>query len=334
MSLYISSFITGFQSIVKKSLPSRLKGFNIKQIFDGIVLFEYGGNWKDIITIPYLNNSFLVTKVFKGNLNFNNMIHQIVKMKSFNSINMRTFRVRFSKENQFVGVDKKNANLIEQYLKANTKMRLEKLNPNTEFWFIIRRENIGFFAQLLQKRKSTEKNLNQGELRQEFAFLMCESADISKNMNISDPFAGFGAIPKQLVSNFKFKNLFVSDLDKNKINILKNNNQLKNNGKVTIFVDDALKLEQLKNESIDAFITDPPWGYYEHLENIEEFYKQMLRTFNTKLSKNGEIVILSARKNELNNAIKQENFIINKKIDTLVNGKKTSVFILQRKQEN
>lgn len=332
MSIYMSSFTTGFQDVIKTSLSKHLNGIKIKYMFDGLVVFEYNGNWKNILNISYLNNSFLVGKIFNGKqLNFSSMINQIIKLKNFCPINMNSFRVRFSKENQFVGVDKKQSQLAEQFLSKISHMRIDRLNPKTEFWFIIRRENIGFFAQLLEKRKTTEKKLNQGELRPEFAHLMCEFAQISNNNIICDPFAGFASIPLQIVSKFKFKKLYISDINTNCINYIKTKNVLKNNSKVFIKKGDALKLDWLEDNSIDLIITDPPWGYYEQIENIEEFYKLMLKSFDRVLSNKGKIVVLSARKNELLSAIEQENFVVNKRIDTLVNGKKAGIFILNRR---
>ena len=144
MSIYMSSFTTGFQDVVKTNLPKHLNGIKIKYIFDGLIVFEYNGNWKNILNISYLNNSFLVGKIFNGNqLNFSSMINQINKLKNFYPINMKSFRVRFSKENQFVAVDKKQSQFAEQFLSKISHMRIDRVNPNTEFWFIIRRENKG-----------------------------------------------------------------------------------------------------------------------------------------------------------------------------------------------
>lgn len=55
--------------------------------------------------------------------------------------------------------------------------------------------NIGFFGKLLRKRKITEKTLHKGELRPEFALLMCAFAGIKQNEILCDPFAGYGSIP-------------------------------------------------------------------------------------------------------------------------------------------
>ena len=74
------------------------------------------------------------------------------------------FRVRFSKENQFVKVGKQTTLAAEKLISGKTDMRVDRVNPQNEYWFIIRRENIGFFGKLLRKRKTTEKALHKGEL--------------------------------------------------------------------------------------------------------------------------------------------------------------------------
>ena len=329
MATYLSSFTTGFQNLISKNLPKILPGSRIKTILDGAVLYDYNGNWKDIKKIFFLNNTFRVIKLFSGKqLSFSNMVNQTINTRNPYFVEANSFRVKFSLKNQFISVDKRLSINSENYIYSHSKMKINRLNPDTEFWYIIRSENIGIFGQLLYKRTFTEKNLNKGELRPEFAYLMCLFARLNYNEIICDPFAGSGAIPRQVVSNFKFKKLLISDLDSQCVNKISNTNQFKNNSKIVINKEDALELSSIENNSIDVIITDPPWGYYEQIDDINLFYKKMLQSFKKKIKKDGRIVILSARKEELLQAVKSENFIVLDKIDTLVNGKKAGLFYI------
>lgn len=96
--------------------------------------------------------------------------------------------------------------------------------------------------------------------------------------------------------------------------------------KVSIKCEDALQLESIKDNEISMILTDPPWGYYEDISNIEEFYNAMFKSFKRILKTEGRAVVLSARKKEIVAAVKNEKGYITKHIDTLVNGKKR-VFI-------
>jgi tRNA G10 N-methylase Trm11 len=205
-------------------------------------------------------------------------------------------------------------------------MRIDRVNPQTEFWYIIRREKVGFFAQLLEKRKVTEKELNQGELRPEFAYLMCCCANIKSSSVICDPFCGFGAIPNQLASSYKASRIFASDIDAKKILDLKKT-PLSKCSNVIIQTSDATDITYLHDESVDAVITDPPWGIYEKIEDITAFYTKALTEIARVLKLNGTLICLSAKKEEFKKACMNTNFEIVTQIDTLVNGKKAAVFV-------
>lgn len=326
MSIYISNFITGFVNVIKRDLPKQLPGININAIYDGLVVYEYNGNWSNIKKVKYLSNSFKVIKLFYGdNISFSNMVTQVKKLKTIPVINSGTFRVRFSKENQFFSVNKNISISAEQYICRTTTMRIDRVNPKTEFWYIIRREKVGFFAQLLEKRKVTEKKLNQGELRPEFAYLMCCCAELKANSVVCDPFCGYGAIPNQLATSYSRVHVFASDIDFRKIFDLKKS-PLSKYSNVTIQVADATDLKYLNNESVDSIITDPPWGIYEKIDDITGFYLKVLKELFRVLKPNGSFICLSAKKEEFKKACENANFKIITQIDTLVNGKKAAVF--------
>ena len=44
--------------------------------------------------------------------------------------------------------------------------------------------------------------------------------------------------------------------------------------------------------------------------------------------KNGKLVILSARKDEFELVLSKQKYIISEKIDTLINGKKASIYVI------
>ena len=54
----------------------------------------------------------------------------------------------------------------------------------------------------------------------------------------------------------------------------------------------------------------------------------MLKEFRRVIKTNGQLIILSARKDELESAILKQKHRVGKKYDTLVNGKKASVYVI------
>ena len=327
MAEFISSFITGFQHVVEKNLPQILAGVKILHVFDGLIHYQYAGDSHNLDKIIYFNNTFFVLKTMKGKgLNFPSLVGAVSSEKKYYLINKGTFRVRFQNENQFVKVDKNISKKAEETVLHNSKLHLDRLSPTTEIWYSIRREGFAFCGQLISKREFTEKNLNKGELRPEIAYLICCYADLNQDDVVAEPFCGYGSIPVQLIKKFRFQKLFASDIDKEKISINMQKKQLTDNPQIELSVNDAFVLPQIIDRSVDVVITDPPWGYFEQIDDIGEFYKKMFTSFKRILKENGRMIILSARKDEIEKTALEMNVQILSSLHTLVNGKKASLY--------
>jgi len=328
MTEYISTYITGFGEQIVSRILKDLSGVKILGLYDGLIHFQFFGDFFCLKKLPYLNNVFYVMKSFKGMfVSYRQMVESVCASKQKIPITKGTFRLRFSKGNQFVKVDNNLVKKVEKHILGESKLKIDRVNPTTEIWFIIRTEGIAFCGQLLFKRSLTEKNLQKGELRPEFAYLMCLCAELTRNSVVYDPFCGFGSIPKQLVSHFKPREVLASDIELDKIVDLKGKLQSKNT-ELKLFVSDVLSMNMINDKSIDVIITDPPWGYFEEIDNIRNFYKNMLKEF-LRITKQGStIVILSARKQEFLDACVDNEVVVDKQINTLVNGKKATVYII------
>lgn len=331
MAEFVASFITGFQSVVEKDLPNRLPGVKLLNVFDGIVHFSYSGNSRDLDKIIYFNNTFFVLKTMKGKgLNFPSLVGAVASEKKYYLINKGTFRVRFVQENQFAKVDKNIARRAEDTVLSNSKLQLDRLSPSTEIWYSIRREGFAFCGQLISKREFTEKNLNKGELRPEIAYLICCFSGINeKSLEpvVAEPFCGYGSIPVQLAKKFRFSKLYVSDIDDEKLVMVKERKQLQNEN-IDVRNANAMELSHIEDKSVDVIISDPPWGYYEDIGDISEFYRDMFKSFIRILKSDGKMTILTARKEELENVAGEFKLKIEDSLHTLVNGKKAGVYKL------
>jgi len=330
MAEYVSSFITGFQDVVKKDLVERLPSCKIISLYDGLIHYQYEGNSRDLEKIIYFNNTFFVLKTWKGKgLNFPSMVGAVSAEKKYYLINKGSFRVRFSQENQFTSVDKNISRRAEETVLRNSRLILNKVTPDTEIWYSIRREGFAFCGQLISKREFTEKNLNKGELRPEIAYLIAAFADIKPEDFILEPFCGYGSIPVQLAKKFRFSKLYASDIDDEKIKLLGQKKQLKDNPLVDLRKADVFSLSHIEDKSINLVITDPPWGFYEDIGDVRLFYKKMFESFKRVLKDDGKMIILSARKEELEDVIAEFKFVQEDYLHTLVNGKKAGLYKLR-----
>ena len=329
MAEFVSTFTTGFKKVVEKNLPEIVSGCKILNIYDGIVHYKFNGNSHDLEKVVYFNNTFFVIKSwcnFSGN--FSTMVNDFCSENEYLLISKGSFRTRFVRENQFEKIDKKLVIKVEENVLKRSKLKIDRVSPSTEIWFDIRREGFAFCGQLISKREFTEKNLNKGELRPELAYLMCCFAELKENDVIAEPFCGYGSIPIQLAKKFRFLHLYVSDIDEEKITALKEKKQFKQNNFISVEVQDAFSLKQIKDNSVDVIISDPPWGFFEDVGDISLFYDKMFCSFKRILKNDGKMIILSARKDELEYAAEKNNYKIIEKVDTLVNGKKACVYMI------
>ena len=330
MAEFVSSFITGFQEVVQEDLTTRFPKIKILNLFDGLVHYRFDGDSRELEKIIYFNNTFFVLKTMKGKgISFPSMIGAVCSGKNYFLVNKGSFRVRFQNENQFAKVDKNLTRRVEEYVLHNSKLQLDRLSPTNEVWFSIRREGFAFAGELISKREFTEKNLNKGELRPEIAYLICCFAEIQQTDTILEPFCGYGSIPVQLAKKFRFEKLYVSDIDAERADQTAARKQL-SAPNIECCTADATVLSHIQDKSISLVITDPPWGFYEDIGDISAFYKKMFQSFDRVLKEGGRAVILSARKEELEQVAAECGFEIKKSLHTLVNGKKAGVYLLSK----
>lgn len=322
MAEFVSSFITGFQDVVSADLPKRLPGVKILNCYDGLIHYKYDGDSRELEKIIYFNNTFFVLKTMKGKgLNFPSLVGALCSGKNYFLVNKGSFRVRFQQENQFAKVDKNLTRRVEEYVVRNSRLTLDRLSPTNEIWFSIRREGFAFCGELISKREFTEKNLNKGELRPEIAYLMCCFAKLPNDAVVLEPFCGYGAIPVQLKKHFACKKIYASDIDEEKVKMLCIEN-------VEICKADVFELSHIADNSIDAIITDPPWGLWENIPDIEAFYNRMFVSFKRILKEQGRMTILTARTVEFEKAVAAAGLKIIDSLHTLVNGKKATLYYL------
>jgi 23S rRNA G2445 N2-methylase RlmL len=342
MAQFVSTFLTGFQDVVAEDLEKRLEKFKILNLFDGLIHYQYDGNSRDLEKINYFNNTFFVLKTMKGKgLNFNSLVGAVASENKYYLINKGTFRVRFVNENQFAKVEANTARKAEDTVLRNSKLKIDRVSPSTEIWYSIRREGFAFCGQLISKREFTEKNLHKGELRPELAYLLCSFAGCTKDDVVCDPFCGYGSIPLQLAKNFPYKKLFAFDIDDEKITMLKENRHLKKEN-VVIARKDSLKLTAedfvcddgaetdtaTDDHRVSLIITDPPWGYFEDIGDIGDFYGRLFDSVKNIICSGGRMVLLTARVEELKKITAEKSLNVLEGPHTLVNGKKAGVFII------
>lgn len=84
-----------------------------------------------------------------------------------------------------------------------------------------------------------------------------------------------------------------------------------------------------EDQFIDKIVTDPPWGMYEDVGmDIEIFYNHMMKEMYRVLKPKGIIVILTAKKDELEKVLLgfKSRLKLLEKYNVLISGKKASIY--------
>ena len=340
MEIYYSTFITGFQEVVKDALKKKLKDVQIDLVLDGLIMYKSNETLRRILTLRFFNNTFWLLQFFDGKEIFSvrdlieiflqkgNLIGQfpskIIKDR-------RSFRVIVSEENRLVSTDKKMLENLENFLGKTFKLKINRAKPDIEIWFLKRREGFCFVGIRLTKTPNYKKILRKGELRPELAHILCLLSEPKPQDVFLDPFAGSGAIPLERTV-LPYRQIIANDKDPKVYKYLKERvDKLKR--RITVTNYDAINLQVMGNDTIDKIVTDPPWGIYEQEKfDLPDFYIKMVKEFLRVIRRNGLMVVLTAQKELFEKTMKHfyGKLVLIEKHDILVSGKKAAVYKIKK----
>jgi len=357
-------FAPGFEKVIPSVLKHFLPDAKDIKVTSGFVRFSLDKEPFRAVNLDFFNNVFLIINEWGGQLSFEAMCKKMLNgnfpgniEKEIRRQHFKSFRIRYSKANQFMPVNKNMCGSMEKAISQFFGMKTDRLGGDTEFWFFTRTENFSAFALRMTKKQSTEKYLNQGELRPEFVTLLAAFAglfpDKNRSITLLDPFAGYGGIVKQLHKMLPKSKVYASEIEKNLVEDLKRHFGGQKNGNqegqsVSVNCCSATELSYIQDQSVDVVITDPPWGFWKAQvrddKALEELYDGMLKEFARVLKPNGKICLLTAAKETFEKCFQRSvfassagstvpSFLLNEKdadfrTDVLVNGKKAAVYLI------
>ena len=337
METYFSTFIPGTGEIVSDLLRKKLGKVGIKLKLDGLILFETPAPFQLIKDLRFCNNTFALLKTDKD-IDVSDFIDFIAsdrfvqkRLKDFILPKTKTFRVVYSKENKLVNLDNGLTGRLEVFINRGTNLKVDKRDPDVEFWILERSEGNIFFGTRVTKKQNTKDILEQGELRTEVVNILCELSEPDESDVFLDPFAGSGAIPIERARIYRFKNIFAGENDKAIYTSLVK--KIKTLGlKIVVGKWNATKLGALTDGSIYKIVTDPPWGQFGQYSDIEDLYKRSFGEFYRLLRKNGVLVLLTSQKELVDEILEeyQDKFLLEKEFNVLVSGKKAVIFKIRK----
>ncbi|MDR1600240.1 MAG: methyltransferase [Oscillospiraceae bacterium] len=331
---YFAAFTSGLQDVVRDILVKKVRNVRIVSVLDGAVVFE----GLDGIRLPCFNNLFEVIYTWENNRkSIDLLMMDMIKYGKGISCNdkSRSFRVVTSVENRLVSVNNSVKARMEQRIRQDTRLSLERSGADEEYWFLIRSENMAFFMRRITFHKPYDKIMRKGELHPDICYCMAWLAGIKAGDIVLDPFCGYGAIPVCVKNNFVYGHMYASDKDVGKINYVKG--RFKRADKVDVFGCDVFLIqEKVERSSVDVIITDPPWGAFDReYSDYYEFYERVFRQFLMILRGNAVIVLLTARKQEVERICENYRAVlgIRESYNILVSGKKAAVYVIRVEEQ-
>jgi tRNA G10 N-methylase Trm11 len=334
MYKYISFYPKGFSSIVETILKDIIGDVSILYKNDSSIVYQTSKDWRFVSKLTFFETSFYLMKLFIEPQEFllKNMITWAInnprfynKIKDFDS-NSNTFRIVDSRKIHNKKEFQNEIKLIEEKLESSFRVRIDRGHPDFEVRFI-EKENFGFIGIRISKPPQYTDEFQRNSLRKEVASLMIYLSEPSENDVFLDPFCGSGMIPLLRARHSPYKRIIATD--KNAKEILKRMKQTQ--VKLINFDVIQVDLENLSHKvskNISKIVTDPPWGLIEKGLDIENFYSTMFDQFQKLLVKNGFIILLSNRMEEIEKTVnsKKSYFEIVKKYEVTISGRSSSLF--------
>lgn len=337
MNRYFAAFPAGAGALAERALRRRLPDLELLSLLDGAVEFATAVPYSDLNLFCFQNIFRVLHRapVPAGERPLDAYLRQLLAAGDAdwpaagnNSPKIRTFRLVTSRENRLTAVDPALRARLEQRISRASGLRVDRGRPDTEFWVLSRREGTCWFLKRLTRHAAYDKLLAPGELHPEICWLMAFLSEPRHTDTVLDPFCGSGAIPAQRIKRFPYARLLAFDSDP--ACVARTRQRLPRRPEITVERRDALKLsETLSPESVDAVITDPPWGLYQALDRpLEDFYRESLTQLAPVLKPGGRLVWLTAGKAEFQAALAAcPGFSLREEHGLLVSGKKCGLYL-------
>lgn len=339
---YFATCPAGLETEASRLLALTLPASEVTRCCGGAVWFNLPEALSPQRIPEFVTNVFFVIRSWNtSSAPFAELVKQAGKKSGLSSLPEgyapETFRLRFSRENRFESVDKAVSRAAEGYIAAAAGGLTDRDGEGGEYWFIIRREDWSAFALRLPQPKRSEISLAQGELAPSLASLLVLRVIRDRNPRvILDPCAGHGAIPERCLRLFPGARVISCDADAKAAAALAE--RFSESGRATVRQSDLRDLSWIETGSVDAVITDPPWGMWEEggyrdPEALRDLYRGLLASAARILVPGGRLGVLTGAKREFEEALASDLRFSSpdaeKRTDLLVNGKKAALYVLE-----
>jgi tRNA (guanine6-N2)-methyltransferase len=331
--LYASTFVAGAGSVISSALRQALPDASIERLDDGMVIYHSKASPDRMRDLRFFQNTFEVLS-YKDSLDMTDPIKSLVKhvrediqLPSRITRKRGTYKLQATVENQLTALHPIQRQKFEKRM-FECGLRPAGQKFECELWLTARREGYGFLGLRLTRHENYDHKLKPGELKPDLANLLCLLSSPRPTDVFLDPMAGSGAIPFERAKSFPYAQIFAGDHDAVHARALKD--ATKKFKKFTPGMWDVRTLEGIQDASVDAIVTDPPWGKFFDNAELPALYRDMLLSFKRVLKQEGRAVILASREGPLEILLEGSGFLIKARHDILVNGQKARIWVVRK----
>ncbi|MCL2194122.1 MAG: methyltransferase [Treponema sp.] len=298
MKVWYASVNYGLELATSKILKTH-GAKNIKTL-DSALIFSC----QHEINVKCINNLFIILSSYFSE-NILDAAKRIPGERfSFPQLKGKTFRIIVMDCGKLRSIPFNTMNDMEKNVSQQTRLSVNRANPDVEIWLNRRNDNSVYFMLRVRKHRSFDKTLKKGELRPDVVEVMIHEAKISKDSVVADLFGGWGAIAAAVVESGRYKKVYTGDINDECVKHQKKRLHDKRNCLVQKW--DARKLP-LDDKSVDAIVTDPPWGEYETMDT-PQFYNEFIGEAARVLRHSGSFVFLTSTQNEACQSLDRHGF--------------------------
>ena len=320
--------------MIGNALSKALPGVVVTRLEDGIVLYRTSASVEQVQGLRFFQNTFLVLAM--TDVAIDDPVIPVIKalretdgweqgIAAAAGRGKRTWRAIASVQNEPTAIPTLWKQKLEKIMSGVPSLEPGSADADLTFWVLSRREGFGFFGLRLTRRD--ERTLSKGELRPEIAHLLCVLSDPKPGDVFLDPFSGSGAIPAERVKTGPYRKILAGDADESlAIGLRKRFSGVKH---VETGAWDATTLSGIPDASVDAIVTDPPWGKFEKGIDTADLYPKTASAFARVLRPGGRLVLLTSRDDHFENALPDSLKTLSVH-DVLISGQKARIHMCTR----
>lgn len=316
----------GFEGVVSRAARNELGRFRLASTSGGFVRGQTDAPVRSLRNFPCATNVFQVvatTPRTQGDRELSTVAKILGSTPRPGWLpKAGTVRLRVHEEGGFITTSTPVARKLEVAISAWSGLPISRAFATLEVWLLRRSREPEVFLTI--KLTRGERPTRPGELRPEVCGALARVRNVAGARLVLDPFAGTGGIGIALVKAGA-KAAILNDLRRPRPA-----EAGKALGKIRWVQGDFRDLD-LDSGSIDAIVTDPPWGHFDSEVDVDAGYLDLGRLASRWLKPRGSLVVLTAAlESVIDQLFVQASLVEEERFPVLINGRKALVLVAKK----